>query len=480
MASRRRTYSSGSDASDRFISINERPVDDISLEFFYKSHTITLLIVIISGLIYFAFTRDENESIQSNIQAGLVAMVFFFLIISIMAFPNGPFTRPHPAVWRIVFGLSILYMLLLLFIIFQDYRTVRSMFEWLFPELKNFTIDMDKGEWGEKCDDLSLSRLWESIDFFCFAHFAGWAMKTLLVRHYGILWTISVMWEITEIAFSHLLPNFIECWWDAIILDVLLCNGFGIWFGMQVCHLMEMRYYNWESIKDIQTTTGKLKRAVLQFTPESWTAMRWLDPACTYMRFLAVSQLVVFWQLSELNTFFLKHIFQMPPSHPLVFIRIFLLGAMSAPTIRQYYSYVTDPRCKRVGTQCWVYGLCMCIESLICIKFGADIFQHTQIRNIILWILVQAAMSVMCVYVCVTYHRWQRRRQIKKDDSVDDETEVEEKVNSYIQSLPRKTVTLSTPEDEDSDDEGEDAASKVPRRRKNHHHLRRGNRFQIR
>lgn len=60
---------------------------------------------------------------------------------------------------------------------------------------------------------------------------------------------------------------------------------------------------------------------------------------------------------------------------------------------------------------------------------------------------------------------------------MDDETEVEEKVNSYIQSLPRKTVTLSTPEDEDSDDEGEDAASKVPRRRKNHHHLRRGNRL---
>ncbi|XP_063612014.1 phosphatidylserine synthase-like [Penaeus indicus] len=245
---------------------------------------------------------------------------------------------------------------------------------------------------------------------------------------------------------------------------------------MQFCHLMEMRYYNWESIKDIQTTTGKLKRAVLQFTPESWTAMRWLDPACTYMRFLAVSQLVVFWQLSELNTFFLKHIFQMPPSHPLVFMRIFLLGAMSAPTIRQYYSYVTDPRCKRVGTQCWVYGLCMCIESLICIKFGADIFQHTQIRNIIVWILIQAAGSVMCVYLCVTHHRWQRKRQIRVDDSLDDDTETDSKVSSYIQSLPRKQVTLSTPEDEDSDDEAE-GPMKIQRRKKNPP-LRRTNRLE--
>ena len=56
-----------------------------------------------------------------------------------------------------------------------------------------------QGEWGENCNDLTLPRLWQSIDFFCFAHFSGWAMKTLLVRHYGILWTISVMWEITEV-----------------------------------------------------------------------------------------------------------------------------------------------------------------------------------------------------------------------------------------------------------------------------------------
>ena len=37
--------------------INERTVDDISLDFFYKPHTITLLLTCISGLLYFAFTR---------------------------------------------------------------------------------------------------------------------------------------------------------------------------------------------------------------------------------------------------------------------------------------------------------------------------------------------------------------------------------------------------------------------------------------
>lgn len=42
---------------EAFERVNEKPVDEISLEFFYKPHTITLLAVSIAGLMYFAFTR---------------------------------------------------------------------------------------------------------------------------------------------------------------------------------------------------------------------------------------------------------------------------------------------------------------------------------------------------------------------------------------------------------------------------------------
>lgn len=44
-------------ATDSFSSINERPVDDISIEFFYKPHTISLLLISIGAVIYSAFTR---------------------------------------------------------------------------------------------------------------------------------------------------------------------------------------------------------------------------------------------------------------------------------------------------------------------------------------------------------------------------------------------------------------------------------------
>lgn len=52
-----------------------------------------------------------------------------------------------------------------------------------------------------------------------------------------------------QIAFSHLLENFKECWWDSILLDILICNGLGIHFGLYLCQKLEMRKYYWESIK---------------------------------------------------------------------------------------------------------------------------------------------------------------------------------------------------------------------------------------
>lgn len=43
--------------TDSFPNINERPVDDISIELFYKPHSITLLLIAIGAVIYSAFTR---------------------------------------------------------------------------------------------------------------------------------------------------------------------------------------------------------------------------------------------------------------------------------------------------------------------------------------------------------------------------------------------------------------------------------------
>ena len=53
---------------------------------------------------YYFFFRDDSIDWHSNIYTGLVGVFIFFMIISILTLPNGPFTRPHPALWRCVLG----------------------------------------------------------------------------------------------------------------------------------------------------------------------------------------------------------------------------------------------------------------------------------------------------------------------------------------------------------------------------------------
>jgi len=429
---RRRTHSTaseGSDASDHFVSINERPVDDISLEFFYKPHTLMLMFVCVCGITWTAFTRDQTRDLNSNIVTGLIGVTVFFMIVSTLTLPNGPFTRPHPALWRCVLGASIMYLLLLQFLLHQDWDTVRSIIVWIDPSMTNYTIDSEK-EYGVDCWDITWDRLYSHLDWFAFGHYWGWGMKALVIRHYGLLWSVSIMWELTEMVFGHLLPNFYECWWDNLVLDVLICNGLGIFTGMQVCKFLEMREYKWESIKNISGAKGKFKRALLQFTPESWTHVRWLDPNSSYMRLVAIIQFMLIWQMVELNTFFIKHIFPMPAEHPICVFRILLFGLIAAPATRQYYTYVTDPKCKRVGTQCWVFIMVGFSELILVIKFGLELFSQTQISKMVIWVLLNIIVSVSGVFISMKIYKWKHTKS--QEIGISKEISSDEKVQRYL------------------------------------------------
>lgn len=264
--------------------------------------TLTLLVLIVVSLVCVAFMRPAREDLsygQSNIAAGICYSCFLFLSIGLLVFPNGPFTRPHPAIWRLVFGMSFLYFLFLSFVLFQNYNDVQIILNWIDPHLNASDSDSTK-LYAVDCS-FTRENLYSRLDIFIPAHFVGWVFKALLVRHTGVLWTISVMWECTELFFAHILPNFYECWWDAILFDVVLCNGGGILVGMALCRKLEVRQFHWESIKNISGARGKLKRAILQFTPQDWSKIRWLDPSSTYMRILAIFMLILFFRSPSLT-----------------------------------------------------------------------------------------------------------------------------------------------------------------------------------
>ena len=375
--------------------VNERKVTEITLNFFYQPRTLTLLAVIIISLVCAAFMRDDVSDRQANVASGVYALCILFLSIGLLVFPNGPYTRPHPAIWRLVFGISFLYFLALSFLLFQSYKDIRILLSWMDPKLNLSETDSTK-LYAVDCS-FTWSNLYSRMDVFITAHFVGWIFKALLIRHMGVLWTISIMWECTELFFAHVLPNFYECWWDMLIFDVLFANGCGIYVGMCLCKKLEVREFHWESIKDIKGTKGKLKRAVLQFTPQDWSKIRWLDPSSTYMRILAIFVLILIFQVSELNTFLLKHVFLVPTNHYLNVVRLILITLTAAPSVRQYYLYVTDKTCVRLGTQAWVYCAVMVAELLISIRLGAPMLPCPAILFMLGWLGVTALFSITMV-----------------------------------------------------------------------------------
>ena len=379
--------------------VNEHKVSEITLNFFYQPRTLTLLLAIVIALVVAAFHQDEDHSRTSNITKGLYASGFLFLSIGLLVFPNGPYTRPHPALWRLVFGVSVIYLLFLSFILFQSYSDVRLLLHYIDESLNRSTTDSSE----IYVDDCSFTwhNLYRRMDIFIPAHFIGWVVKALLVRHMGLLWLISVTWELTEVFFAHILPNFSECWWDTILYDILLGNGLGIYVGMMLCRRLEVRQFHWQSIKDIKGTKGKLKRAVLQFTPEDWSKVRWLDPTSPKMRIMAIFALVLLFQVVELNTFLLKHIFLIPTHHFLTGSRLVLITTVAAPTMRQYYLFVTDRTCRRIGTQAWVYVALAVTEMLISIRFGAPKLPCPALLMVVTWLVIVALLSLLVVLLMI-------------------------------------------------------------------------------
>ncbi|EPQ05457.1 Phosphatidylserine synthase 1 [Myotis brandtii] len=230
--------------------INEQQVEDITIDFFYQPHTITLLSFTIVSLMYFTFTNWHYFPLGERI------------LKHALAFPNRPFARPHPALWRMIFGLSVLYFLFLVFLLF-----LKSIMYWLDPNLCYAMREVYIMEYAVNCHVITWERVISHFDIFAFEHLWGWVMNVLLIHSYGLCWTISISWELTELFFMHLLPNFAECWWKQVVLDILLCNSGSIWLGMVPCQFLEMRTYHWTSFRDIHTTTGKIKRACSSLLP---------------------------------------------------------------------------------------------------------------------------------------------------------------------------------------------------------------------
>lgn len=87
---------------------------------------------------------------------GVYAAIASFLMFSMIQFRDGPFVRPHPAFWRIVLGINLLYEVALVFLLFQDLHSARGMMTFLDPALN---VPLPEKSYAENCA-LTAQNIW--------------------------------------------------------------------------------------------------------------------------------------------------------------------------------------------------------------------------------------------------------------------------------------------------------------------------------
>ena len=217
----------------------------------------------------------------------------------------------------------------------------------------------------------------DRIDIFVLAHSLGWFVKTMILRDVRVAWICSVMFEVIELCFAHVLPNFNECWWDSVVLDIFGCNMIGIHAADLVLSALRMKKFNFmkNAIKHSEINYKHLFSAVL---------------------------LVVVISLIDLNFFFLKFVFFVPTTHWMAYARTLLWVLISIPSAMEMSNWSNVPisparsrKSPRKSEQSfiqscpsWCIGMTgLLAECYLYYQFRNDLFLHagpTPIRTIIL------------------------------------------------------------------------------------------------
>uniref|UniRef100_A0A672I033 Phosphatidylserine synthase n=1 Tax=Salarias fasciatus TaxID=181472 RepID=A0A672I033_SALFA len=340
------------------------------------THTVTVLFILTCALVYVTLLEETPQDTAYNTKRGIVASILVFLCFGVTQAKDGPFTRPHPAYWRFWLCVTVVYELFLIFILFQTVHDGRQFMKYIDPKLG---VPLPERDYGGNClmydpgnTTDPFHNIWDKMDGFVPAHFLGWYIKTLVIRDWWMCMIISVMFEFLEYSLEHQLPNFSECWWDHWIMDVLVCNGLGIYCGMKTLAWLSMKPYQWQGLWNIPTYKGKIKRIAFQFTPYSWVKFEW-KPASSLRRWLAVLGIIFMFLLAELNTFYLKFVLWMPPEHYLVLLRLVFFVNVGGVAMREIYDFMDDPKFhKKLGQQAWLVAAITVTEFLIVVKYDPN------------------------------------------------------------------------------------------------------------
>ena len=196
---------------------------------------------------------------------------------------------------------------------------------------------------------------------------------------------------------------------------MLLCNGLGIEAGLlfaRVWYNDDPKKYrrDWfgEGMYDFSSVCLKFKRLFVQFTPTSLTPMYW-EPLSTLTRFYQIQLFIICAVFLDLNAFLLKLFLYIPTEHPLNIVRLVLFLFFLTVSCKQYYLYLTNEKCRKIGSQVWMFFVILVMELGLSYKCAPSPFPEMPYIN-------KVCFSVGAIaYLIFTYVMFRDLKHVKAD-----------------------------------------------------------------
>ena len=114
-----------------------------------------MLLVVLSGAFkpevdMSSISPAEREAVRSrNLKSSLNAVCASYLLYSALQGPDTHMVKPHPAVWKVMHGLFVLYLLFLVFLLCQETTDARMVLKFLAPDLG---VELPERAYGEDAE----------------------------------------------------------------------------------------------------------------------------------------------------------------------------------------------------------------------------------------------------------------------------------------------------------------------------------------
>lgn len=385
------------------------------LDFLYTPHTIAGMTILMASIIRQAFFKDqESRTFEENALGGLKYVAITFLVYCALQLRDGEMLRPHPVVWRVIHGLGVLYLVFLVFMLCQSLDDVPRYLQLFDPRIG---MQQSSKSYGGDCrlvipaDEATergvhqFQNVFDQIlDRFTIAHVLGWYLKALILRDWALMWTASVTFEVLEVSLQHLFPNFNECWWDHLFLDIFGCNFIGMALGMATVKFMNARHYDWSGMhmEELNTGFAKVQRVALQFTPYSWTVFRW-EIFASFKRFAVVSAVLMVLMLGECNAFFLKTVLNIPIDSDVNLYRLAFWVLMTYMAVFEYFRFAED-KTRKIGKNAWLATGLVLVELLLVVKHAnlKNMFSEMYPEPMIIIAWIATGVCVLCILAAKT------------------------------------------------------------------------------